>query len=515
MYINDPHPGRGLAVPFRKRRPDISSSQSEPHRYRLPGLGRVHPSVRNHIVAMSGEFVGTFLFLFFGLSGAQVANTTPAVAGSPTSQTSGPNTSQILYICLSFGFSLAVNAWVFFRISGGLFNPAVTLGMCLIGALPWFRGLLVFIAQMLGAMAASGVVLCLFPGPLTSVTELGGGTSIVQGLFIEMFLTTELVFTIFMLAAEKHRGTFIAPVGIGLSLFVAMLTGVYYTGGSLNPARSFGPCVANAYFPSYSWIYWLGPALGAILAAGFYKFIKMLEYETANPGQDEEDERHVPDPEASPEEAKHPREYRDANGSARPQRSYNDGNNRPHSADPPHTGNHPPVEAEKPPAPQMPRSTNPTTHNDNAGSHAPASRPPATSHPPEAAPVAEHASRSPGAYHYDAAGNTVNPAYTPSGVPPPSAPASVPFVPSPVPPFPSPAAYPSGAQVGNPAAVGRGTGSGARRERSLRGSRDAGGEEGSRRSRERWSWGDGGSGRRSWGEGGGQGYVFPPSIGRV
>lgn len=54
------------------------------------------------------------------------------------------------------------------------------------------------------------------------------------------FLTAELVFTILMLAGEKHKGTFIAPVGIGLALFVAEIAGVYYTGASLNPARSFG-----------------------------------------------------------------------------------------------------------------------------------------------------------------------------------------------------------------------------------------------------------------------------------
>lgn len=88
-------------------------------------------------------------------------------------------------------------------------------------------------------------------------TTLGGGTSIVRGLFIEMFLTAMLVFTILMLAAEKHKGTFLAPVGIGLSLFIAELTGVYFTGGSLNPARSFGPCVILATFPGYHWIYWL------------------------------------------------------------------------------------------------------------------------------------------------------------------------------------------------------------------------------------------------------------------
>lgn len=101
----------------------------------------------------------------------------------------------------------------------------VTLGMCLIGALPYFRGLLLTVSQILGGIAASGIVSALFPNPLTVVSKLAGGTSIVQGLFIEMFLTAQLVFTIFMLAAEKHKGTFIAPIGIGLSLFIAELTG--------------------------------------------------------------------------------------------------------------------------------------------------------------------------------------------------------------------------------------------------------------------------------------------------
>lgn len=97
-----------------------------------------------------------------------------------------------------------------------------------------------------------------------------------------MFLTAQLVFTIFMLATEKHEGTFIAPVGIGLSLFVAELMGVFYTGGSLNPARSFGPCVITQRFNTYHWIYWVGPMLGALLASSFYMFVKALEYETVN-----------------------------------------------------------------------------------------------------------------------------------------------------------------------------------------------------------------------------------------
>lgn len=97
--------------------------------------------------------------------------------------------------------------------------------MFLVGALSWSRAALLVVSQILGGIAAAGVVLVLFPGPLNVRTSLGGGTTVTQGLFIEMFLTAQLVFTIFMLATEKHKGTFIAPVGIGLSLFIAELTG--------------------------------------------------------------------------------------------------------------------------------------------------------------------------------------------------------------------------------------------------------------------------------------------------
>lgn len=76
-----------------------------------------------HMIALVGEFVGTFLFLFFAFSGTQVVNV--AVVSAESSATT-PDPSKLLYISLVFGFSLAVNAWVFYRVSGGLFNPAVS-----------------------------------------------------------------------------------------------------------------------------------------------------------------------------------------------------------------------------------------------------------------------------------------------------------------------------------------------------------------------------------------------------
>ncbi|TVY31778.1 Aquaporin, partial [Lachnellula subtilissima] len=263
---------------------------------RLPWTQWMNSNFKNHFVASVGEFVGTTMFLFFAFAGTQVANI-QSTASSDNASTSGTtsggatgfNISVYLYIALIFGFSLMVNVWVFFRISGGLFNPAVTLGMVLVGAVPVVRAICLFCAQIAGSVAASAMVLGLFPTQFNVRTTLAGGTSLVQGIFIEALLTAELVFTIFMLAKEKHKATFIAPVGIGLALFIAEMVGVYYTGGSLNPARSFGPCVVTATFDPEHWIYWLGPFIGTCIAVFFYKFIKMLEYEMANPGQDGDD----------------------------------------------------------------------------------------------------------------------------------------------------------------------------------------------------------------------------------
>ncbi|CAN8105178.1 unnamed protein product [Discula destructiva] len=243
---------------------------------------------KNHVVAAMGEFVGTTMFLFFAFTGTAVANI-PAGTGSDGVATTGVTGFDITvqtYIALCFGFSLMVNVWVFYRISGGLFNPAVTLALLLIKAVTPIRAVFVLTAQLLGGIAAAGLASCMFPTVLNVSTSLAPGVSLAQGVFIEAILTFELVFTIFMLAAEKHRATFVAPVGIGLALFIAELSGVYYTGGSLNPARSLGPCVIAANFQKEHWIYWVGPFFGSLVAVAFYKAIKKLRYEGVNPGQD-------------------------------------------------------------------------------------------------------------------------------------------------------------------------------------------------------------------------------------
>lgn len=97
--------------------------------------------------------------------------------------------------------------------------------MCLIGAIGWVRGGLILVTQIIGGIAAAGIVSALFPDTMNVRTTLSDNTSITRGLFIEMFLTAMLVFTVFMLAAEKHKSTFLAPIGIGLALFIAEMSG--------------------------------------------------------------------------------------------------------------------------------------------------------------------------------------------------------------------------------------------------------------------------------------------------
>ncbi|BGP54383.1 hypothetical protein JCM8202_000817 [Rhodotorula sphaerocarpa] len=253
----------------------------------LRQLGSRSLAVKSHLVAATGEFVGTVAFLWFALAGTHVANlpansiTGQTAAGLNGSTTATVNTSSLLYIAFAFGMSLTVTAWCMSRVSGGLYNPNVTFGLLLAGAMSPLRAGVLTVVQYAAGIAAAGLVSCMFPGSLNVRTTLSPGTSIVRGLFIETFCTFLLMLAIIMCAAEKNVGSFIAPLPIGLALFVAELASVSWTGGALNSARTLGPDVIATTFNGYTWIYFVGPYLGAALAAGFYRLIKYLEFVTA------------------------------------------------------------------------------------------------------------------------------------------------------------------------------------------------------------------------------------------
>lgn len=99
-------------------KPAYTEDPNHPGERRLPGFSWFPNRIRHLFISMLGEFVGTALFLTFAFAATQVANSSKSADGSPSIAT-------LLYISLAFGFSLLVNVWIFFRISGGLFNPAV------------------------------------------------------------------------------------------------------------------------------------------------------------------------------------------------------------------------------------------------------------------------------------------------------------------------------------------------------------------------------------------------------
>ncbi|KAF8602330.1 putative aquaporin 1 [Ceratobasidium sp. AG-I] len=256
--------------------------------------------IKGDVHAATLEFIGTALWLLLSLGGVQsAAFSASAHSSEPTTIVHGhvvgkvPTIDQMLFSAASLGFGLLVSVWLFYRVTGGIFNPAVSTGLLLIGAIGPVRWALYCIAQLLGSIVASALLLALLPGPLVVSTTLATGVNAAQGVFIEAFLTAALVLAVLMLAAEKHRSTPFAPIGIGLTLFVGQLWGGLYTGAAMNTARAFGPAVVTG-FDEEHWVYWVGPFVGSLMATAFYSVLKHIRYWQLNPEQD------VSDPKKSP-----------------------------------------------------------------------------------------------------------------------------------------------------------------------------------------------------------------------
>ncbi|KAJ7220286.1 aquaporin-like protein [Mycena pura] len=253
----------------------------------MPALS-LSANFRRDLLAASLEFVGTTLFLLLGLGGIQAVTAEKASSAGHVT-----DVDQALYIATCMGLSLVVCAWIFFRITGSLFNPCITVSLMLLGILPPFRGLLYCVAQFLGSILASAILLGL-TGTLSVNTFLSPRTTPTKGIFIEMFITGTLVIAVLMLAVEKHQVTAFAPVGIGLTLFSCHLFAVYYTGASMNTARSFGPALVSGFPTADHWVYWVGPLLGSIIGSTFYVVCKHCQYWTLNPHQDTNDHTKSP-----------------------------------------------------------------------------------------------------------------------------------------------------------------------------------------------------------------------------
>eukprot|EP00244_Chara_vulgaris_P012074 TRINITY_DN622_c0_g1_i4.p1 TRINITY_DN622_c0_g1~~TRINITY_DN622_c0_g1_i4.p1 ORF type:complete len:218 (-),score=23.52 TRINITY_DN622_c0_g1_i4:216-809(-) len=178
-------------------------------------------------------------------------------------------------VAVTHGIALAVVIASTSVVSGGHINPAVTFGIVLSGKLSILRGLMYWIGQLLGAVVGAELLVLSTPskyqGSLGS-HALGADISSSSGLIIEIILTFMLVFTVFGTAVDKRGPAAIAPLAIGLSVLVGIVVGFPFTGGSMNPARSFGPALVSGTWANH-WVYWVGPLIGAAIASLVYTWV--------------------------------------------------------------------------------------------------------------------------------------------------------------------------------------------------------------------------------------------------
>ena len=170
---------------------------------------------------------------------------------------------------LAHGFVVVAFIYAYGHISGTHINPAVTLGLLIAGEIEFVTAIGYWIVQFLGGILGAVVLKAVLPdaGDL-GVTILGEGVGVGQGLVIEIVLTFFLVNAIFNTAVSGKAGNF-AGLAIGLTLIFCILMGGPLTRASFNPARTLGPAIVSGNYADI-WLYFVGPFVGAILAALLY-----------------------------------------------------------------------------------------------------------------------------------------------------------------------------------------------------------------------------------------------------
>ncbi|KAL5709926.1 Aquaporin TIP1-1 [Ranunculus cassubicifolius] len=224
-----------------------------------------HPGA---LKAALAEFICTMIFVFAG-EGSGMAYSKLS-AGGPTTPES------LVAAALAHGFALFVAVSVGANISGGHVNPAVTFGAFLGGNISLLRGILYWIAQLLGSVVACLLLKFTTGGLVTAGFALSSEVSIWSGLVFEIVMTFGLVYTVYATALDPKNGSLgtIAPLAIGLIVGANILAGGAFTGASMNPAVAFGPAVVSWDWGNH-WVYWAGPLIGGGLAGLVYELIFM------------------------------------------------------------------------------------------------------------------------------------------------------------------------------------------------------------------------------------------------
>jgi aquaporin Z len=220
--------------------------------------------------ALICEFLGTFWLVLGGCGAAVLAAAFPGLGIGFTG------------VALAFGLTVLTGAYAFGPVSGGHFNPAVTIGLWAGGRFQSQRVLPYVVTQVVGAVAASAVLYVIASGKEGFDLAAGfasngygahspGGYSLVAGLVTEAVMT--FMFLIVILGTTHRR----APVGfagiaIGLALTLIHLISIPVTNTSVNPARSTGPALfVGGWALSQLWMFWVAPIVGALIAGALYK----------------------------------------------------------------------------------------------------------------------------------------------------------------------------------------------------------------------------------------------------
>lgn len=218
--------------------------------------------------AAVAEFVGPFTLVVAGV-GAIISTQNLSDGGN------------LVAVALAHGLAIGLMVAALGHISGGHFNPAVTLSMLATGEVSLTRAIGYIVAQLLGAVAGAGILTVIFPalgemgrnniGVNLGLPGLGPDVTVGGAVVMEVVMTFFLVLVIFGTAVDPRGPRPIAGLAIGLTITMDILAGGRVTGAAMNPARAFGPAVVQQDFTNW-WIYWVGPIIGGVIAAFAYKY---------------------------------------------------------------------------------------------------------------------------------------------------------------------------------------------------------------------------------------------------
>lgn len=206
------------------------------------------------------EMLGTFVLVLVGVGSVGASKVAHAPSGGV----------DLLAVALAFGAAVAAVVAATGHVSGAHINPAVTFALLVTGKIKLGDALGYIASQLVGAVLGAAVCKALM-GPSVvadAATKVSPHIHIMQGLGIEIVATFILVLVIFGTAVDM-RAQKLPALFIGLTVTFDILFAGPYTGGSMNPARSFGPALVGGEWGGH-WIYWMGPMVGGALAAIVY-----------------------------------------------------------------------------------------------------------------------------------------------------------------------------------------------------------------------------------------------------